>query len=474
MRIYFLLFFLVTAPAIKAQDSTFQYNSSLLLGGSTEQTPFWISSRQYGTVPREGSFGMALFGLTKSYHPNDPRALQWSAKAEFIANYHSKPNAFLTDVYVSGKWNMVEVLVGQQKMTSGLLMDSTLSSGALAMSGNARPYPKIQISIPEFLPLHFTNDYLSIKASYSDGMLQGSRIIYGSTPHVDKTFLHQKSLYLRFGSSKNKLTGYAGFNHQVVWGGEKEIDLLYNLSKAEAYKRVVTGLEKDHRITGNHFGTIDIGASWRQPDWTYSLYRQNIFESGSLFKIMNYKDGLNGISIKRNKKSSSEIKYFILNSAVLEVIGTYNQQNSRPASGLGIYEYGNYFNHYIYQNGWSYRGVNMGTPLVQPYSELNENLQQNENYFTNNNRLWAFHAAVSASWNTLDLTLKTTHSLNYGTYITPFDSVKHQTAIFLNAEKKVNFLGGSLLSAGLSADIGSLLPHSYGLLIGLKKKGFLN
>jgi hypothetical protein len=472
MRIYFLFLIFLLAANVSAQDSTLLYHGTLLLGGSTEQTPLWISARQHGTIPYAGSFAMAAFGLTKRYHPNDPRRLQWSAKAEFIGNYHSKPDIFSTDLYVSGKWDMVEILVGQQKTTSGFLVDSTLSSGSLAMSGNARPFPKIQLSIPEFTPISFTNGYLSVKASYSDGLLRESGIIYGATRNVNRTFLHQKSLYFRLGNNDQKLKIYAGFNHQVIWGGEKEIDPLHKLSRSEAYKRVISGSKKDYKIIGNHFGTVDFGISWRQPTWTYSLYRQTIFENGSLFKVINYTDGLNGISFKRNKRSYA--KYLSLNSAVVEVIGTYSQHNARPTYGLGILEYGNYFNHYMYQNGWSYRGINMGTPLVQAGTNLNESLPRNDNYFTNNNRLWALHSALNASWNTLDITFKATHSMNYGTYLTPFQSVKHQTALFLAAEKKVTFLGGSLLSTGISADVGSLLPHSYGLVIGLKKYGFLN
>ena len=38
-----------------------------------------------------------------------------------------------------------------------------------------------------------------------------------------ETYLHQKSLYGRFGKPEWKWKLYGGFNHQVFWGNEKDI-----------------------------------------------------------------------------------------------------------------------------------------------------------------------------------------------------------------------------------------------------------
>jgi hypothetical protein len=474
MRIrLFLLLSLLSIQAY-AQDSTLQYSGGIFVSGSGDRTPFWIAARQHGAVPAHGSFALGQFALRKLYNPNDPRTFQWSARAELIASYSKKADFFFTDLYLAAKLGPVELLAGQQKSYTGLVMDTTLTSGSLSMSGNARPFPKVQLSMPEFYPLAFTNNYVSVKASYSDGLLQGSNINYGSTNFVKRTYFHQKTFYLKFGGNKNRLHIYTGFNHQAVWGGEKELDPLYKLSKDKAYWHTVSAKKLDYKVIGNHFGTVDIGASWRQPQWTYSIYRQNIFDSGSLFKIINYTDGLNGVSIKRNKLLPPDATYFTLNSALVEVIGTKSQHNANPALGLGIFEHGNYFNHYIYQNGWYYRGNNIGTPLAPAKDNTNENLPRSESEFTNNNRFWAFHTGLSASWLSMNFIFKGTHSLNYGSYLADFVQVKHQTSVFLSAEKRMDFLRGSTLTAGVSADAGSLYPNSYGLIIGLKKSGFLN
>ena len=50
------------------------------------------------------------------------------------------------------------------------------------------------------------------------------------------TYLHQKSLYGRFGKPGWKLKLYGGFNHQVLWGNEKvSYGDRYTLSPVKTY-----------------------------------------------------------------------------------------------------------------------------------------------------------------------------------------------------------------------------------------------
>ena len=69
----------------------------------------------------------------------------------------------------------VEVSVGQRKEMVGLV-DTALTSGSFAMSGNSRPYPKAQIAIPNFFSLGFTKHFVAIKGSYSDGSMGRSYV----------------------------------------------------------------------------------------------------------------------------------------------------------------------------------------------------------------------------------------------------------------------------------------------------------
>lgn len=477
MREYIFLFCITFSSFANAQDSTLTYSTSISLAASTAQTPFWLRANQNGVVPSNGTFALGQFGLYHNYNKNNPRIFQWSAGAEIIgtygkSGYGKRSDYFFTDLYAAGKIGPFEILIGQKKQVTGL-MDTTLTSGSLSFSGNARPIPGFQISLPVFYPLAFTNDFISIKASYADGRLGASNISYGSVLSVPSTYFHQKSLYFRFGKPSNRIKLFSGINHQARWGGENQISPISQLNMLNAYWYVVSGKTVDYKKIGTHLGTIDIGGEWTGRKWSYFLYRQNIYETGSLFKVTNFADGLNGIRIKRNKLLSKDQTYFTINSFLFEVIGTKNQTNNSPLSGLVIFEKGDYYNSYIYSQGLSYKGGEIGTPLNPNQDLTDKGLQRNYSGFTNNNRIWAFHSGIKASWLNTDLLFRGTYSRNFGTYINPFDSSVQQFSMQLSASKKMKFLRNGSFIASFYSDIGALYHNSSSFVLGYRKDGFL-
>ena len=470
--LFFLVCVFLTIKA-SAQDSTVTYNAALLVAGSADQSPLWLHANKSGTIPLDGTFANGRLGLNKIYNPNNPRVFQWSAGVELITSYGKRADVFLTDIYVAGKSGPVELLIGQKKNTTGLV-DTLLSSGSLAISGNARPMPRVQISIPEFLPLGFTNDLLAIKASYSDGTLGGSRIVFGSTNYVNSTYLHQKSLYLRIGNHRNKINVLAGFNHQVIWGGEDKIMPVYELTRSKAYWHVVSGKTLDFNKIGSHFGTIDLGATYNGDNWTYFVYRQNIYETGSLFKVNNFYDGLNGLKVQRKNLRFKSGGNFIINSFLIEFLSTQNQTNLNPAFGLSIFEKGNYFNSLIYSNGLSYKNKGLGTPLGSNKSLTNKDLPRSNTEFTNNNRITAIHSGISASWLNTLIIFRGTYSINRGTFVNPFSVSINQISLGINAEKSIKQLHYTTITAGVYSDLGKLYPNSTSFTIGIRRSGYIN
>jgi len=466
------LILLLNVVTSRAQDSTLKYNVVVVASGSTGQTPFLGHTNQNGSTPLNGNYILGRWGVSKIYNAYDPRLLKWRAGAELITSYSTKENVFFTDLFVAGKLGPLELMAGQEKQTTGLV-DSTLSSGSLAISGNARPLPRIQLSIPEFYPLYFTGNFVAIKASYSDGVMGTSRLLYGNLKYEPYTYLHQKTLYLRLGFPDQRFSFYTGFNHQVIWGGENRLWPTDNMTVADAYWHAVSGKAKNFKKIGLHFGTIDLGAEWKGLNWSFLAYRQNIYETGSLYRIINFEDGLNGFRMQRSDPLPESAKYFALQAVVLEVIGTKNQVNSAPPFGLSIYQNGNYFNSFLYQSGWSYKGFGLGTPLIPQQGTTDSQLPTNPSQFTNNNRLWAFHTGISASWLGATIVFKGTYSINYGSYLTPFDQATKQLSVFISAEKKMPFWRGTSVIASLASDYGKLYPNATGLLIGLRKNGFV-
>ncbi|NIJ51554.1 capsule assembly Wzi family protein [Dyadobacter arcticus] len=459
---------------VYAQDSTLYYNASVVAAGATEQTPFWEQANQNGSVPLDGKFVLGNLGVYKVYNPNNPRLFQWSAGLQAIGSYgKSTTNLFLSNAYVAAKIGIVEILAGQKSMVTGL-MDTTLTSGSLSVAGNARPIPRVQISIPNYYPFYFSNGFVSFKFSYSDGYLGASSINYGSTIRIPRTYFHQKSMYLRFGNTSQRFKIYAGMNHQAMWGGEAQINPLYEFKPTKAYWYTIIGKTVDNRKVGNHFGTIDIGGEWKRKNWLYFLYRQNIYETGSLFKVINFEDGLNGLSIKRIGRLPDGSTYFAFQSFLIEVLGTQNQINSSPLGGLALFERGNYYNSYLYRRGWSYFGTGIGTPLIPASGNTRQDLPKSSSEFTNNNRLWAFHTGLTATWLNVRLGFKGTYSRNSGTFFNSYDKVKQQASVILSAEKSLKMMKGSAIFSSISSDVGDLYNHSFGLLIGFRKNGFID
>jgi hypothetical protein len=470
--LFILILYFSLLQHSEAQDSTLVYDIALHGAGSTAQlTPFWMHANQHSTVPTSGNFALGKLSINKIYHPNDPRIFQWSAGVEAIGSLGRKGNIFLSDAYIAAKVGAVELMAGQRKAMTGIV-DTLLTSGSLSVSGNARPIPRLQISIPTFYPLHFTDGFLSIKASYSDGILNGSYINYGSILRVPNTYFHQKSVYLRLGKEHTRLVGFAGMNHQAVWGGERDIHPIQQISKARVYWHTISGKQYNYLRFGNHFGTIDFALQWKGRKWTYLLYRQNVYETGSVFRVINFSDGLNGLSIKRNKKNNEP--YFVFNSFLFEMVNTSSQQNDKPFLALGIFEKGNYYNHYIYRNGWSYYGRNMGTPLVSRLSVKEGDKTSHPAEFTNNNRLIAFNFGATASWLNTNLLFRSTYSRNFGTYVNPLPNSQNQFSLIIQSERELKGTRGLVFTVSAATDIGRLYQNSNSIMVGVKKAGFLN
>ncbi|WP_159474354.1 capsule assembly Wzi family protein [Dyadobacter sp. 3J3] len=467
----FLLFFVLSIGINYAQDSTLTYSFSLLASGANNNTPYWLQSNQYGAIPKNGSFVSGQYGIHKIYNPGNPRLFQWSGGAELITNASKFSSVFFTDLYLAGKAGPLEISIGQRRESMGIT-DSTLTSGSLAMSQNARPYPKIQISTPNFVNIIPLNDIISFKFSYSDGLLGSSHINYGNVSQIPDTYMHQKSLYLRLGGLSHKISLYAGFNHQAMWGGEEKI-FTGGLKTPEAYKYVILGKPWAGSRVGNHFGTIDMAAEWRGNVWNVFFYRQSIYEDGSLAKLTNIADGLNGLRIRRKYIDKKDLS-FKLNSILAEFVYTKEQGGNTFDFDKGIFGRDNYFNHYIYAQGWSYKGRALGTPLIGPQNMYRDNIIRDNANFTANNRIIAFHLGLKASWKKVDLLFKGTFSQNFGTYNLPFPSALNQTSLIIRAERPISIWNKSLLSISLAADKGKLYTNNSALTIGWRKVGFLH
>lgn len=222
-RKYKLILFLFFIPVLNtiSQESYYSANCGLSLSYTTPQKiPFWIRSNQYGSIPLDNA-SMSLWGsIHKDYNAIRQKKTDWGFGIETRVNVGQKSNLNLIEGYGKLRIFMFELKAGRSKEIAGLC-DTTPTSGAFAVSGNALGIPKIQVSIPEFYTLPILGKLFAFKGNYAHGWIRDVpvRMLDNSVEYLE-TYFHQKSLYGRFGKERWKCKLYGGFNHQVFWGSE--------------------------------------------------------------------------------------------------------------------------------------------------------------------------------------------------------------------------------------------------------------
>ncbi|GGM77302.1 hypothetical protein GCM10010967_06120 [Dyadobacter beijingensis] len=466
---FVLLFTAALCTKSYSQDSTFFYSARINAAGSSSGVPFWLYANQNGSIPERGSFVQAAASFHRVYNQNNPRFFQWSGGAELVGYAGKKTTGFFTDLFLAGKAGPVELAVGQRKEFMGL-GDSLLTMGPIAMSPNYRPYPKIQLSTPQFVGLIPGNDIISFKFSYSDGLLGSAAVDYGNVTRVPDVYLHQKSLYFKLGKRAHHLNLFAGFNHQAMWGGEDKI-FTGGLKPREAYRYVIFGKPWAHSRVGNHFGTIDVAAEWKASQWDIFLYRQTIYEDGSLKNLSSVTDGLSGLRFKRKRRSDGD--GFRFNTLLFEFLYTKNQGGAVFDYLNGIFGKDNYFNHYVYNQGWSYRGKGLGTPMIPSQRVTRDNLFTKATLFTANNMVVAYHLGAEASWNKVNFLLKGTFSQNSGTYDYPIRPKVNQGSLLFRIETPLLHRNNDILGLSIASDFGQLYTQNMALMVSWRKSGFI-
>lgn len=482
-------------------------------GSSDRQLPFWLRANQFGIAPETNRLSPAYalqtrLGLHFAYsRPYHSRGLDWAAGVEAVSNLSNAPtevplrsggNAsantriLLPEYYLKAKWRHFEGFIGRQRQTFGLVGDTTLTSGSYVWSGNALPLPKVEISVPDFWSFGFTKHLIAFKGSFAHGW-------FGNDPgdFVQNAYLHQLSLYGRFGKPSWKWHLYGGFNHQVQWHGYapyfKDDKGVFSQNGHFAsgwtpFYRVVLGISTQdnwrfsshdggNRI-GNHLGTIDLGAEVKFKNSRLNFYRQNIYDDGSLFFLINITDGLNGLSWKNEKPYKPG---FQVNKLVFEYINTISQGG--PAFIVGDnFKRGqdNYFNHAQYRDGWTYKRRMIGTPFVSLRRDINPNILPPYAPSVANNRVSAFYLAgllrvgvyseiemrTSYSWN---LGVYAADSLGNVNYSVTFREPVRQFSSLLRLSRQLPWVGaGSSLNVALAYDSGRLFSSGFGGYVGFR------
>lgn len=491
MRLLILLVFCgLTAVGQTRKPTGYQLEA----GGyvpSKGEIPFWQRANQYGIIPKTDSPVITLrTGLRVDYYGRPVskidslravnRRVDWGWGVDLVlnsTNLNRDASILVPEAYAKVKYRGIECYAGRRRELIGLV-DSTVSSGSYAWSGNALPPLKVQLGTDGWRPL---GNALAINAFFAQGWFEYNRFIKGS-------MLHQKALYLRLGKANWKVWFYGGLNHQVQWGGNNEtlpgqfirnsqlpasfhdyIDVVLgsSLGNRKLDSTKYSPFDAGNRI-GNHLGTVDLGMTIRARGFDVLLYRQSIYEDGSLFYLINIEDGLNGLKIQNRRPGSRGPR---LDKVLLEFLNTYSQGGDTFVdSDPNKRGRDNYFNHGQYRDGWSTYGRTIGTPFIAPATDLPARFPGSP--FTNNNRVRVYHVGLSGQLGArVGFIGKFSYSQNAGTYDAPFTATQFSGSLGLTTQ--LDWLGGSILSTTVAYDKGDLYPNNLGAFISLKKQGLI-
>ena len=308
---------------------------------------------------------------------------------------------------------------------------NNLSSGSLVESSNASPMPKISTGLKDYQDIRLFKFNFQYLASIAHGWLK-------STDYITNPFLHQKSISIKKKISENSNIEL-GLDHMAIWAGEtKQFGKLPSSSKD--FIRIIFALPGDKNSTsqeqknslGNHLGAWNYSYEKKYKDKKIKFYGEHPFEDESGARwLLNGFDGLYGININYDQPG-------LISCLTYEYINTMNQSGAEGSSDT-TYGWDNYYNHYIYQSGWTNNRRVIGNPLFTLGSNKG---RYSDGQYIVNNRLRAHHFGLQGSISKkFHYKILFTYSENFGIY--PDED------FFKSKNKVYRFNGGLIQRSGM-------------------------
>lgn len=454
---FFPLFvlFLFDCCLISAQKKDLKYDLSSTLGFSSGNAPaFWASSNKFGVISRNPQSINLQSKIYIDFDSAKSRKWDYSIGLDVLNRVDRDYNVILHQLYARIRYRFITLQGGRMEEQLGN-QDKALSSGGLLWSKNAPPMPKIAVGILEYADIPLTKGFFQLKGAITHGWFE-------KDAYVKNVWLHHKYLYIQ-GGGNLPVKAHIGFHHFAQWGGThpeigklpsslKEFKTIF-LAKQYDSAHIPFGTplqpEYSNRI-GNHLGSRHFGLDVVLNPLDISLYYQTIFEDASGLKWHNKADGLWGIALYFKR-----LRY--VSSIVYEYIHTDDQSMSF-APDRKNFEPDNYFNHYIYSDGWKYKNYSIGTPLITPPV---------------NNRVIAHHIGLKGNVSDYIYRLFVTVSQNKGTYFGPFPSTLKSVSTYFEVNKTFKYLSDIEISAAVATDFGKMYSNKSSFLLTLRKNGKL-
>jgi hypothetical protein len=367
-------------------------------------------------------------------------------------------------LYGKVQYRGLRLSVGRFPETIGATQPA-LSSGAMLVSRNAPPVPKLKLSTPSYLDVPLTGGHVQVRGRWSDGRLSSERTIEGA-------LLHQKTFYLKLNAPPFAASG--GLVQNTTWGGK---GLPHGLTD---YLNVVTGNQastrRDPNRVGNTVAAYDLALQYASDDWQFRASRLFYLEDTVSMRLRSPWDGMWGLSLRRTHGHGW------IDGVLYEHINTI-QQDALPGAPRGR---ASYYNHFLYESGWTYEGTVLGSPLLV--------FSQKQNRVVNN-MIIGHHVGLTGTPKPgVRYTMGLTYSRNYGVCedqiitgtcdivasepVPPDQQVRprgtlreDQYSAFVEVRYRLSEAPGLQFVGSTAVDVGEFYGDRWGIRIGLRWSG---
>jgi len=440
-------------------------------------TPFWFVSNRQGLTSVNKDNGYVRGEATVTMDSIG----KWGFRAgiDFAVPWNFSSRFVMQQLYGEARFWNVALTVGSKERT-GWVCDPRLSSGDLLYSGNARPVPEVKISIPDFIDIPGLNHWLGVRGYLSYGMFTDWRWQWSFNTarykNTSKVWYNTKGILFRIGNlQKFPLQFEGGLEMGTQFGGN-----IYRQGRLEkmpvGFKDIIratiglgggsnTPKGEQTNVYGNQTGEWVFGMKWHGEGWSVKVYYEHFFEDHSMmFFDYAWKDMLLGIEAEfPQNRFVSKFVYEYLNTRDQSGPVYWDKDDKIPEQVSGR---DNYYNHSIY-TGWQHWGMGLGNPLIiSPIYNTNGMI-----YFPCN-RIRGHHFAIAGNPTSgLSYRILASYTRGWGTYSHPFDDIKRQLSVLLEASYNFKFWKGFSTTLGVAADRGGIPGRNYGVMISLTKTG---
>ena len=437
----FLSFAVPAKASLPTGIDTLQVSTGFLASKQTPP-PFWAWANQNGRVPNQSSSSFFTRIRMNKNADTDEKDFDWCYGVDVTARTNSTQDLIFTEDYTGFTYKEFKLTLGRKAETLGLV-DSLLSAGSECYSQNAPTIPKIALSTNGYVEII---ENLAINAYLAHGWM-------GSEQYVKNAYLHDKFLYLRFGSSDsdNGINFFAGFHDIASWGGEGQPSSLGDFYRVFFSRPAASGtgsLQAQNNALGDHRGTIEFALQQKDTDRDWFLYAQHMFEDGSGLRFWSPGNFLLGVSMI-NKDKPCHIARINL-----EILDTRFDGNSHGQ------DLDNYFANTDY-SGWVHQGYAIGTPFVPfiqgalPYE------------FTPQNRVQVINAGIMLRFTKLfNPRVRIACIQNFGDFMSPLPENQSTTVISTDITNTTQIAKTWTLTQQIALDAGKTIHPSPA--IGLK------